>query len=139
MNLMGKLRQMLGDDEIQRKPQTRATARPAQRMGAYEDGSGVNMGQRPQRQQGVPLNTRGRYEDSQMVRGAQGLVPLSADVGRLYGSEDIGQSEGTLNAGRQLQRPVAPQVPMQTYWQNTDGRMRNMINPQAEDDDNYYF
>ena len=141
MSLLDVLHNAVRGGEIKRKPQTRATAKtaPARRMGAFEDGSGVG-GLQQRRPQGVPLQTRGRFEDSQMVPGAQGLVPMSADVAQLYGSSDIGQNEGSRNAGRRLQQPIYShlQAPI-TTWQNTDGRLRDMINPQVEDDGFYYY
>lgn len=139
MSLLDSLRGMLDGGDIKRKPQTRVTAQRAPQMRAWEDGSGVN-GLQQRRPQGIPLNTRGRYEDSQMVPGAQGLVPMSADVAQLYGSSDIGQNEGSRNAGRRLQQPIYShlQAPI-TTWQNTDGRLRDMINPQVEDNGFYYY
>ena len=139
MSLLDSLRGMLDGGDIKRKPQTRVTAQRAPQMRAWEDGSGVN-GLQQRRPQGIPLNTHGRYEDSQMVPGAQGLVPMSADVAQLYGSSDIGQNEGSRNAGRRLQQPIYShlQAPI-TTWQNTDGRLRDMINPQVEDNGFYYY
>lgn len=110
MNLMGKLRQMLGDDEIQRKPQTRAQTAPTTQM-------------QQRRPQGVPL--RGSMGNAQNLQSARPLeaTPDSADAFQ----------------------PVFPQPPlpvqpaMNTYWQNTDGRLRDMVNPQVEDDGYNYF
>lgn len=107
---MGKLRQMLGDDEIQRKPQTRAQTAPTTQM-------------QQRRPQGVPL--RGSMGNAQNLQSARPLeaAPDSADALQpLY-------PDGTM-------RSVQPA--MRTYWQNTDGQLRNMVNPQVEDDGYYY-
>jgi len=111
MNLMGKLRQMLGDDEIQRKPQTRAQSQglPANRLNAP-------------RPQGVPL--RGSMGNAQNLQSARPIeaAPDSADAFQPVFP----------------QRPLPVQPAMNTYWQNTDGQLRNMVNPQVEDDGYYY-
>lgn len=82
-------------------------------MGVWEDNSGVNMGMQ-QRPQGMPLNGNvGRQSWNQPQQG--------------FGQ----QVQGVGSMPQQLQAP-------QTYWQNTDQRLRNMLNPQVEDDGYYY-
>lgn len=71
---------------------------------------------------------RPRFEDDALVNGPQGPVPLNADVAHFRGGmpqQGFGmQVQGVGQMQPQLQAP-------QTYWQNTDQRRRNMVNPQA--------
>lgn len=116
---MGKLRQMLGDDEIQRKPQTRASFAP---RGHVQGDSRQSVGIQQRRPQGVPL--RGSMGNAQNLQSARPIeaAPDSADAFQPVFP----------------QRPLPVQPAMNTYWQNTDGQLRNMVNPQVEDDGYYY-
>jgi hypothetical protein len=150
MNPLGALQRLLG-----KKDQQRGLAPAAKRLApaprAWEDGSGVNMGRiNPmQRGAGIPLQTRGRYEDSQMVQGAQGLVPMSADVANFntrsmlpQADEQSGLNPQGFSYGLGWRNPMSSQQLQpapQTRWQNVGVPPRpNMINPQI-DNDGYFW
>jgi hypothetical protein len=117
----------------QRDPRRAQPAAPRPQPRVWEDNSGVQVQQ--VRPQGMPMQTRGRYEDSQMVASPQGLTPMNADVANY-------QSAMTQSGfGPQIQPQATQQAGIQaprTYWQNTDGARRNMVNPQVEDNGFYY-
>lgn len=135
MNLMGKLRQMLGDDEIQRKPQTRVSRAPSQTRDNQITNRMVDRGQ-------LPANQREDFPQPMQQRRPQGM-PLRGSMGNaqnLYSRQPLEATPDSADAFQPVfpQRPLPVQPAMNTYWQNTDGQLRNMVNPQVEDDGYYY-
>lgn len=107
------LRRLLGLDHPQSRPQQRPSAP-------------VNIPLQPQ---------HGQPEDAGFVPGQQLPVRQNADVAHFQGQPDL--QGGQYNPGfTPLQNSgfgPSVQQPTQTYWQNTDQRRRNMINPQVDD------
>lgn len=128
---------MVGQRQHPRMEKSMQMMQPMPRMG-YD-----GKPEYPNADQGMLLNPAVRAEDDNLVHGMQTPMPMNSDISSFFNPHFQANSINPgyvpmQNGGFGGMGYTANLQPANVHWQNTDGQLRNMVNPQVRDR-GYFF